>query len=309
MPFDSTNRWRNVKNSNATRNQVTAYASGQTIVLDESHEAYKFLLSFGEGQEPWHAEADRPCLACYDFRQDPAKSMLETAAKAGALVGAMLNGADLRGINLAGANLQWINLEGAKLEGATLNGADLKYSILRLAKLAGTKLEATDLKGADLAGADVTDTNFSNSKDCQNIYDLDLAICLQGNEPVGIDPTQQPMALAQTEYDKLNEKLKAVRSTDDKLYEKLRRLKHGCDIRINSKDKVGAAKQKLTWLPKWVPNTTVVAIMVSAGEDGFNAETRAAWYGNGVGDQACKAISNSLAFANCLIGRGSRDNL
>jgi hypothetical protein len=305
MPFDSTNRCCNVKNRNATRNQVTAYASGQTIALDESHEAYKFLLSFGEGQEPWPAKADRPCLACYDFRQDPAKSMLETAAKAGALVGAMLTGADLRGINLAGANLQWINLEGAKLEEAMLNGADLKYSILRLAKLAGAKLEATDLKGADLAGADVTDTNFSNSKDCQNIYDLDLAICLQGNEPVGIDPTQQPMALAKTEYDKFNEELKDVQSTDDRLYAKLRRLK----LRINSKDKVSAAKQKVTWLPKWVPNTTVVAIMVSADKDGFNAETRAAWYGNGIGGQACKAISNSLAFANCLIGRGSRENL
>ncbi|MBM3602471.1 MAG: pentapeptide repeat-containing protein [Alphaproteobacteria bacterium] len=165
MSLDLKISWRKVKNSDPTTKQAEAFFSGQTIPLDSSSEAYKFLLSFGEGQEPWPAEADRPCLSCYDFTQEPAKSMLETAAKAGALAGALLQGANLAGIDLAEANLQGVYLGWANLEGARLNGANLKFSVLCLAKLAKANLEETDLSGADLTGADVTDTNFSGSKD------------------------------------------------------------------------------------------------------------------------------------------------
>ncbi|MBM3602472.1 MAG: hypothetical protein FJX22_01645 [Alphaproteobacteria bacterium] len=114
------------------------------------------------------------------------------------------------------------------------------------------------------------------------------------------------MALDETQYKKLNKELKNVWSMNDRLYAKLNRL----NLRINSMDKVNAAQQKVAaWLPKWVPNTTVVAVMFSAGKDSFNAKSRAALYGDGIGGQACTAISKSLALANFLIGCGSRENL
>jgi uncharacterized protein YjbI with pentapeptide repeats len=226
-------------------------------------------------------------------------------------VGANLNRYDLwnaqmQGANLWGAGLQEADLSWAHLRDAQMQGADLKKAWLCHANLRGAQLQGADLKKAGLLGADISGANFQDAKNLKDAY-LKLAFYCQDNPPKnledaleGVDAEQRPMALTKQEYDKVcrlrdSNNLSAFTA-------ELNRLRDVCDTRIDSQQQVdaavNAAKAKFAWCP------TTVAIMFSQG---FDAQTRAAWYGNGAGGNVLQGISNRLeGLNNHLVGRGSR---
>ena len=220
------------------------------------------------------------------------------------LYGADLRHADLRGANLQGADLREAKLKEADLRVAQMQGADLRWADLREAKL-----KEADLWGAILRGADISGANFQDAKNLQDTY-LDLAFYCQDNPPKnledaleGVDVKQRPMALTKQEYDHLRN---LRDSKDSSFTDELKRLRDVCNTRIDSQQQVdaavNAAKAKFAWCQPLV--STTVAIMFSQG---FDAQTRAAWYSNGAGGNVLQGISNRLeGLNNHLVGRGSR---
>ncbi len=241
------------------------------------------------------------------------------------LQGADLSNADLYGADLQEAKLRWAKLkeadlrvaqmQGADLREAQMQGADLRWADLRDAQMQGAdlreaKLKEADLGGAILLGADISGANFQDAKNLKDAY-LKLAFYCQDNPPKnleddleGVDAEQRPMALTPQEYDKVCR----LRDSNNwsAFWQELNRLRDVCDTRIDSQqqvdDAVNAAKAKFAWCQPLV--STTVAIMFSQG---FDAQTRAAWYGNGAGGNVLQGISYGLeGLNNHLVGRGSR---
>jgi hypothetical protein len=226
------------------------------------------------------------------------------------LWGADLSNADLWGANLQGADLREADLQRADLwradlRDAQMQGADLKKALLWHADLRGAQLQGADLKKAVLLGADISGANFQDAKNLQDTH-LDLAFYCQDNPPKnledalkGVDVKQRPMALTAQEYDHL---CNLRDSKDSSFTDELKRLRDICSKRIDSREQVDAAKAKFAWCQPLV--STKVAIMFSQG---FDAQTRAAWYGEGAGGKVLQGISNRLeSLNNHLVGRGSR---
>lgn len=230
-------------------------------------------------------------------------------------VGANLNRRDLREVDFRGAQMQgaqmqvadlgWASLCAADLRDAQMQGAELLGADLRWANLEGADLEGADLMWADLRGADISNANFNNAKNLQEAS-LDLAFYCQDNPPKNleealkeVEENKRPMALTKQEYDKVYR----LRNSDNlsAFSQELGRLRGVCNKRIDSRGQVDAAKAKFEWCKPLV--STNVAIMFSQG---FNPQTRAAWYGNSVGGTVLRGISYGLEFLNHLVGRGSR---
>lgn len=209
MTGTSDNPWLYVTNQFAATEQEDAYRSGNTIQLTESDPAYQFLKSFEKGQQSWlDNNRTRPSLAAIDFTEDPAKSMLETAARAGALAVANLRGAKLTSLDLKNVDLRRAELNGANLHGANLQDADLRLATLSYADLTEVNLTdailASNLIGADISGALLVNVKqFDESTPHLAFYDQD-------QKPEGLEellqdiyPYEQPMALTHHEYDEL----------------------------------------------------------------------------------------------------------
>ena len=271
----------------------------------------------------------RPSFVAADFVTDPEiKKLLEAAV---ANSPKCLYGADLEGANLYGAQLREADLEGAdlwvadlrntNLEGAKLWFADLREAYLKGAQMQGACLwgadlqgvQGADLVGAYLAGVDISDNNFKGVKNL-NYPLLNWAFYCQDNPPKnledaleGVDVKQRPMALTAQEYDHLRN---LRDSKDSSFTDELKRLRDVCNTRIDSQQQqqqvdaaVNAAKAKFAWCKPLISDPTKVAIMFSPG---FDAQTRAAWYGEGAGGKVLQKISDGLEVLNHFVGRGSR---
>ena len=214
---------------------------------------------------------------------------------------AKLQWADLRGAQMQGADLWGADLRGAQLQGAQLQGAQLQGADLR-----GAQLQGADLGGADLWKADISGANFNNAKNLKNASSLYLAFYHQNNPPKnledalnGVKENKRPMALTRQEYDNV---CRLRNSNQLSFGQELNRLRLVCDKRIDSREQVDAAKPKFAWCKPLV--STKVAIMFSQG---FDAPTRAAWYGEGAGGKVLQKISDGLEFLNNHLGyRGNR---
>ncbi len=246
------------------------------------------------------------------------------------LRGAKLQNADLRDADLRGANLRYADLYKAQMQGADLRDADLRWAFLRRAKLQGAdlrdadlqeallkyadlqnaKLQEAEMQRAKLDGSDISGANFNNVKNLDSAS-LDLAFYCQDNPPKnlaealnGVDANKRPMALTKQEYEKV---CRLRNSNNSSAFEQeLRRLRGVCNKRIDSQPQVDtavdAAKAKFEWCKPLV--STKVAIMFSQG---FDAPTRAAWYGEGAGGKVLQKISDGLEFLNNHLGyRGNR---
>jgi hypothetical protein len=228
------------------------------------------------------------------------------------LSNADLWGANLQGADLREADLRWADLWEADLRDAQMQGADLKKALLWKADLRGAQLQGADLKKAVLLGADISGANFQDAKNLQDTH-LDLAFYCQDNPPKnledalkGVDVKQRPMALTAQEYDHLRH---LRDSKDSSFTDELKRLRDVCNTRIDSQQQqqqvdaaVNAAKAKFAWCQPLISDPTKVAIMFSPG---FDAPTRAAWYGEDAGGKVLQKISDVLEFFN-QVGRGSR---
>jgi uncharacterized protein YjbI with pentapeptide repeats len=245
------------------------------------------------------------------FGADLEKANLRDADLGGAkLRGAFLRAANLykaqmQGADLRDADLRWAFLRRAKLQWADLQGADLQEALLHYADLRGADLQDAEMQRAKLDGSDISGANFKDAKNLDSAS-LDLAFYCQDNPPKnlaealnGVQENKRPMALTRQEYDKVC-RLRIV--SIHTIFEKdLDRLRAVCNKRIDSQQQVNAAKAKFEWCKPLV--STKVAIMFSQG---FDAQTRAAWYGEGAGGNVLRGISYGLEFLNHLVGRGSR---
>ncbi len=222
---------------------------------------------------------------------------------------AKLQEADLRRAKLQGAFLRAANLYKAQMQGADLRRANLYEALLRHADLRGADLQDAEMQRAKLDGSDISGANFKDAKNL-NTADLNLAFYCQDNPPKnlaealnGVDANKRPMALTKQEYDNVCR----LRNSNNRsaFHRDLDRLRGVCNDRIDSREQVdaavNAAKAKFAWCKPLV--STKVAIMFSQG---FDAQTRAAWYGEDAGGKVLQRISNRLEFLNHLVGRGSR---
>ncbi len=234
-------------------------------------------------------------------------------------------GADLRGAQMRGADLQYADLQYADLQEANLQGADLRKADLWYADLRGAQMRGADLRGADLWKANLREANLREA-DLQGANlrgadlreaDLESAFYCQDNPPKnledalsGVDAKQHPMALTSQEYENVcrliadKKLMPLLRDSGGHLRKELDRLRDVCDTRIDSQQQVdtavNAAKAKFGCSQSF---PTPVAIMFSQG---FDAPTRAAWYGNGTVGKVLQVISHGLESLNHLVGRGSR---
>ena len=218
---------------------------------------------------------------------------------------AQLQGADLRYADLRGADLYK-----AQMQGADLRRANLYEALLRHADLRGADLQDAEMQRAKLDGSDISGANFNNVKNLDSAS-LDLAFYCQDNPPKnlaealnGVDANKRPMALTKQEYDNVCR----LRTSNNwsAFGRELGRLRGVCNERIDSQPQVDtavdAAKAKFEWCKPLV--STKVAIMFSQG---FDAPTRAAWYGEGAGGKVLQKISDGLEFLNNHLGyRGNR---
>jgi uncharacterized protein YjbI with pentapeptide repeats len=227
------------------------------------------------------------------------------------LQGADLWRADLREANLQEADLREADLRRAQMQGADLQEADLRRAQMQGADLRGAQLQGADLRGAILRGADISGAHLQDAKNLRDALSLDLAFYCQDNPPKnledaleGVDAEQRPMALTPHEYYHL---LNLRDSKDSSFNDELKRLRDVCNTRIDSQQQVdaavNAAKAKFAWCKPLISDPTKVAIMFSPG---FDAQTRAELYGNGVGGKVLQKISDGLEFLNHFVGRGSR---
>ena len=226
------------------------------------------------------------------------------------LRGADLYKAQMQGADLRDADLRWAFLRRAKLQGADLRDADLQEALLHYADLRGADLQDAEMQRAKLDGSDISGANFKDAKNL-NTADLNLAFYCQDNPPKnlaealnGVDANKRPMALTKQEYDNVCR----LRNSNNRsaFHRDLDRLRGVCNDRIDSREQVdaavNAAKAKFAWCKPLV--STKVAIMFSQG---FDAPTRAAWYGEGAGGKVLQKISDGLEFLNNHLGyRGNR---
>jgi uncharacterized protein YjbI with pentapeptide repeats len=244
------------------------------------------------GAEMWRAEMQRAQLQGADLRYAD-------------LRGADLYKAQMQGADLRDADLRWAFLRRAKLQGSDLRDADLQEALLHYADLRGADLQDAEMQRAKLDGSDISGANFKDAKNL-NTASLNLAFYCQDNPPKnlagalnGVQEKKRPMALTRQEYDKV---CRLRNSNNLSAFEQeLDRLRDVCNKRIDSQPQVDtavdAAKAKFEWCKPLV--STKVAIMFSQG---FNPQTRAAWYGNSVGGKVLRGISHGLEFLNNHLG-------
>jgi hypothetical protein len=308
-------------------NEAKERAHQLGIMTSQELETAQEALALHVNDDDQVTAVTRPSFVGADFVTDPEiKKLLEAAVVKSprCLYGADLEGANLYGAQLREADLRRADLRGAQmrhadlreadlrradLRGAQMRGVNLRDAVLWEADLRGAQMQGADLRGARMQGADISGANFQDAKNLQDTY-LDLAFYCQDNPPKnledaleGVDVKQRPMALTKQEYDHLRN---LRDSKDSSFTDELKRLRDVCNTRIDSQQQVdaavNAAKAKFAWCQPLV--STTVAIMFSQG---FDAQTRAAWYGNGAGGNVLQGISNRLeGLNNHLVGRGSR---